>query len=104
MTSCLTIITWVFQNFFQILLNHPAVQQAVVIGIPHPDDGDHPMALIVPNNGDVTAEEIMEYVANRTPDRMKLRGGVKFLDFLAMTPSGKIKTKEMRDMILNGEI
>lgn len=93
--------------YFQILLNHPAVQQALVIGVPHPEDGDHPMALIVPHDNykfDITEGEIEEYISTSAPDRMKLRGGVKFIQSLAITPSGKIKRKEIRDMVLKGVI
>lgn len=88
-------------------MNHPAIYQALIIGIPHPEDGDHPMAIIVltDNNKDYITEEYIEnYVAERAPDRMKLRGGVKFLDSLPVTPSGKIKRKIIRDMVLNGQI
>lgn len=65
------------------------------------------MALIVSFNSkrsDITEDEIKEYVASRAPDHMKLRGGVKFTQCLPMTSSGKIKRKEIRDKVLNGEI
>lgn len=88
---------------FQILLNHPAVHQVVVIGIPHPEDGDHPMAIIVPSDGykdSITEQEIQRFVAQAVPDAMKLRGGVRILNTLPMTPSGKIKRKEIKEMVL----
>ncbi|KAJ8951640.1 hypothetical protein NQ318_012310 [Aromia moschata] len=67
----------------QIIVSHPAVNRAVVIGVPNEEDGDHPMALVMVNttfNGDVHPEDIEIFVAERVPDRMKLRGGVKFID------------------------
>lgn len=89
-----------------ILNNHPAIKRAVVIGIPHEEDGDHPMAVVILNNpdDDVTGDEIEEYVAERVQDRQKLRGGVKFVDSFPTTPSGKIKRREIRKMVLAGEI
>nr|CAH7742826.1 unnamed protein product [Callosobruchus chinensis] len=90
----------------QILMTHPAVSSSVVIGIPHETDGDHPLAVIVLNEGymDVAEDDFIDYVAAKAPDRMKLRGGVKFLKQLPITPSGKVKRKELRDMVLNGEL
>lgn len=88
-------------------MNHPAIQHVCVIGIPHPEDGDLPMAVIVPSAGykaTLDEEEIQNFVAESAPDRMKLRGGVKFIDSLPTTPSGKIKRRELRDMILKGDM
>lgn len=65
------------------------------------------MAIIVPTKeyvDEITEGDIEAYVAERVPDRMKLRGGVKFLDALPMTPSGKVKRKQLRNAVLNGQI
>ncbi|KAJ8951633.1 hypothetical protein NQ318_012303 [Aromia moschata] len=88
------------------LSHHPAVRQAVVIGKPHEEDGDHPMAVVVldKNARDVTAEEIETYVAERVQEKQRLRGGVKFVESIPMTPSGKIKRRELRRMVLEGQI
>lgn len=79
----------------------------MVIGVPHEEDGDHPMALVVVNSEhskSVTEEDIQEFVAERAPDRMRLRGGVKFVSSIPITPSGKMKRKDIRDMVLNGSV
>nr|XP_023026911.1 luciferin 4-monooxygenase-like [Leptinotarsa decemlineata] len=91
----------------QILVNHPAVKEALVIGIPHEEDGDLPMALLTLNDNfreKITGQDIESYVEDKVPDRMKLRGGVKFLESFLLTPSGKVKRREMKNMILNGDI
>lgn len=88
-------------------MEHPAVNQVVVIGIPHPEDGDHPMAIILPSENyknKITKEEIANFLTHRAPDRMKLRGGVKFVDFLPVTPTGKIMRREIKNMILEGKL
>jgi fatty-acyl-CoA synthase len=38
------------------LIGHPAVREAVVVGIPHPDWGERPLALVVLKPG-VTATQ-----------------------------------------------
>ncbi|KAG5877741.1 hypothetical protein JTB14_005976 [Gonioctena quinquepunctata] len=88
-------------------MNHPAVIEAVVIGIPHDEDGDLPMALLTLKkelSQNLTKQNIEDYVVERVPDRMKLRGGVKFVEKFITTPTGKINRKQMRDMILNGRL
>lgn len=84
-----------------VLLTHPGVSQVIVIGIPDEDDGDHPMAVVVRStDSDVTEEELVKFVEERVDDKQRLRAGVLFLDELPYTPSGKVKRKEVRDMIL----
>ncbi|CAH1119888.1 unnamed protein product [Phaedon cochleariae] len=91
----------------QVLTNHPAVGNAVVIGIPHEEDGDYPMGLVILNpeyHGDVQESDIEHFVAERVPDRMRLRAGVRIMKEFPMTPSGKPKRKELRERVLRGEL
>ncbi|KAL1517919.1 hypothetical protein ABEB36_001619 [Hypothenemus hampei] len=88
-----------------ILQQHPAVKQCIVVGIPHPVDGDHPVGVVVVHEDhleDVTAEEIQDFVAKRVNDTHKLRGGVRFIDKLPLIPSGKIKRLLVQDMVVQG--
>lgn len=86
-----------------VLHTHPAVKMAVVIGVPHPEDGDHPMGIIIPcdNIKNVSADDILDYVHSRVDDRQKLRAGIKFVKEFPLTPSGKVKRKELKDRILS---
>lgn len=84
------------------LLNHPAVIQAIVIGIPK-EDGSHPMGLVVlKDNLEVSGKEIEKFVEERVPERMRLRAGVKVVKSLPLTVTGKIKRSEVKKMILTG--
>nr|XP_022908116.1 luciferin 4-monooxygenase-like [Onthophagus taurus] len=62
-----------------VLLQHPSVKIAVVIGIPS-EDGDLPAAIVVKNNDNVTEEDLKVLVAQKLEDRKKLRGGVFFVE------------------------
>ncbi|XP_076264000.1 luciferin 4-monooxygenase-like isoform X1 [Rhynchophorus ferrugineus] len=90
-----------------VIQEHPAVKQVVVVGIPHQTDGEHPLALVVLKdqykNTD-PSRDIEHFVAKRVNDTHKLRGGVKFVESFPLTPSGKIKRAYMKEMVLNGEI
>lgn len=64
------------------------------------------MAIIVLEQDakDTTAEEIEKYIEERVQDKQRLRGGVKFVDSIPMTPSGKVKRRELRRKVLAGKI
>ncbi|XP_018350298.1 PREDICTED: uncharacterized protein LOC108753314 [Trachymyrmex septentrionalis] len=85
-----------------VLKTHPAVSQVAVIGIPHEIAGQHPKAVVsrMPHKT-VTEEELHDLVAKNLPEYCELRGGVKFLDKLPRTATGKIAKKQLRDMIVN---
>ena len=85
-----------------ILEQHPMVKRAVVIGIPHEEDGDHPQGLVMLVDGcQVTEEDLLEYVNQKVDDRQKLRGGIKFIKDIVVTPTGKINRRVMKERMLS---
>ncbi|KAL6256353.1 hypothetical protein P5V15_012470 [Pogonomyrmex californicus] len=85
-----------------VLGSHPAVSQVAVIGIPHETEGQRPMAVIsrLPNKT-VTEKELHDLIAENLPGYCALRGGIKFLDQLPRTPTGKIAKKQLKEMFAN---
>ncbi|OWF50401.1 4-coumarate--CoA ligase 1 [Mizuhopecten yessoensis] len=82
-----------------LLLRHPGVQDAAVIGMPDERAGEIPRAYIVPNpNKKVTSEEISKFVEENAASHKQLRGGVEFLDEIPKSPSGKILRRILRNM------
>ncbi|XP_044755148.1 uncharacterized protein LOC123314097 [Coccinella septempunctata] len=90
----------------QILMTHPVVAKAIVIGIPHPDDGEHPMGLITLKDGinpeDVDLKQIADYVNRQTDERKHLRAGVRIIDTIPVTSTGKVRRRTLRDNVLHG--
>lgn len=82
-----------------ILRQYPDVQDAAVVGVPHPKTGEAPRAFIVVKQGSlVVPEAIKSYVANKVANYKNLNGGVAFIDRIPRNPSGKILRKELKNI------
>ena len=89
----------------QVLYEHAAIKEAVIIGIPAEEDGEHPMALVVLKDGYNTTEtDIKQFVDGRVIEREKLRAGVKILEEIPKTPTGKFSRIRLREMVLSKRI
>ena len=80
-----------------VIQAHPAVADVAVIPVPDVEAGEIPKAYVVqiPNVA-VTAEAIMDYVADRVAPHKKVRA-VEFIDAIPKVASGKILRRELRD-------
>lgn len=79
-----------------VLLQHPGVREAAVVGIPDPDWGERVVAAVVPvANGEVTEDELKAFVrerlrSTRTPEVIDLR------EALPYTETGKLLRRTLR--------
>jgi long-chain acyl-CoA synthetase len=79
-----------------VLCRHPAVFDVAVIGIPHPQWGETPLALVVRRDGhDVDAEALRAW-ANERLGRQQRVSLVEFRTDLPRNPNGKLLKRELR--------
>jgi acyl-coenzyme A synthetase/AMP-(fatty) acid ligase len=80
------------------LLQHPAVQQAVVVGARDADDLEKPVAYVVLAQGKHVAEaELIEFCRDGLPSFKRPRA-VVFTDSFPTTATGKVRRVELRAM------
>jgi 4-coumarate--CoA ligase len=81
----------------EILRDHPAVAEAAVIGIPHPQSGEVPRAYVVKKkNSETTEKEIEKFVEEKVAKYKRLEGGVEFIDAIPKNATGKILRRELK--------
>ncbi len=80
-----------------LLVTHPSVADAAVIGIPDPEAGELPKAFIaLKKDVSLTAEEIQQFIADQVAHYKQIRL-VEFVSEIPKSASGKILRRLLRD-------
>jgi acyl-CoA synthetase (AMP-forming)/AMP-acid ligase II len=78
-----------------VLMQHPKVTDAAVVGVPDEEASEIPKGFVVVN-APATAKEIMAFVAERVAPYKKIRQ-IAFIDAIPRTPVGKTERRSLRD-------
>ena len=80
-----------------VLLRHPAIQEAAIVGLPHEKWGEAPQAFVVLRDGSSASEEEIIAFARGRLAHFKAPHGVTFVTELPKTATGKIQKFVLRN-------
>jgi fatty-acyl-CoA synthase len=79
-----------------VLLHHPAVQEAAVVGMPHKRWGESPHAFVVMRPGTTATEDEMKQFVRDRLAHFKTPQWVTFVNDLPKTATGKVQKYILR--------
>jgi long-chain acyl-CoA synthetase len=81
-----------------VLVQHPKVKEAAVIGVPDPHSGEAPLAFIVPRDASVTGKELHDF-CRKTLTHYKAPRHFEFRDSLPKSNVGKVLRRVLREEV-----
>ena len=87
-----------------ILASHPLINDVAVIGIQDESQATEiPLAFVVPKDGmdrsPENGKKIVEWLAERVAGHKRLRGGVRWIDEVPKSASGKILRRVLKELL-----
>ena len=81
----------------ELLITHPAIDEAAVIGVDDEEFGKRLAAFVVVAPGQTISEDEVRELVKRNLARFKIPRDVHFLDELPRNPTGKVLKRALRE-------
>jgi acyl-CoA synthetase (AMP-forming)/AMP-acid ligase II len=84
-----------------VLVQHPAIEEATVVGVPSERWGETPIAFAVrkPDHAAISGDEVSAWFEHRVGKTQRL-AAIEWVDALPRSPIGKVLKRELRDAYL----
>ncbi|EFA13119.2 Acetyl-coenzyme A synthetase-like Protein [Tribolium castaneum] len=82
-----------------LLIQHPAVKDAAVVGLPDERAGELPLAFVVKQDQNVTEKELIRFISENVSVQKHLYGGVRFIENIPKNSSGKILRLKLQELL-----
>ena len=79
-----------------MILAHPKVAEVAVIGQPSDKWGESPLAVVVPADEGLAAQEVLDHCQGKLA-RFKQPRAVEFVDEIPRNPTGKVLKRLLRE-------
>ena len=80
-----------------ILLSHPQIADAAVVGVADEWAGEIPKAFVVLKSGGMAEKDVHDFVSSKVAKHKQLKGGVVFVDAIPKSTSGKILRRLLQE-------
>jgi fatty-acyl-CoA synthase len=88
-----------------LIMEHPGVAEAAIIGVPHPKWQERPLACVSAVDGQsVTADDLKAFLKDRVRASWWIPDDFVFLPGIPKTSVGKFDKRELRRLYAEGEI
>ena len=88
-----------------LIMAHPKVMEAAIIGVPHPKWQERPLACVVVSPGQkVTADELKDFLKDKVKAAFWIPDEIIFLKEIPKTSVGKFNKRELRQLYADGKL
>lgn len=101
--ACTCICHFFFQvapaEIESVLLRHEGIDDCAVVGLPDSRAGELPIAFVVRSDPSLSEAAVKAHVAEVLSEHKHLHGGVRFVESVPKSQSGKLLRRELRQML-----
>jgi long-chain acyl-CoA synthetase len=90
---------WYPRDVEEVLMRHPGIREAALIGLPDPDIGHKPVACVTLRGGEIDSSEVIRFT-ERELGRDLAHLSIRVVEEMPMTPTGKISKAQLLDAAL----